>query len=57
MIGKDPGLVNSELDRYLKVTPADIQRSGGGIFRSAARDRAGDYARGESAMSAAARAS
>ncbi len=25
VIGKDPGLVNSELDRYLKVTPADIQ--------------------------------
>ena len=26
VIGKDPGLVNTELDRYLKVTPADIQR-------------------------------
>jgi zinc protease len=26
VIGKDPGLVNSELDRYLKVTPADLQR-------------------------------
>jgi zinc protease len=27
VIGKDPGLVNSELDRYLKVTPADIQHT------------------------------
>jgi zinc protease len=26
VIGKNPGLVNSELERYLKVTPADIQR-------------------------------
>jgi zinc protease len=26
VIGKDPALVNTELDRYLKVTPADIQR-------------------------------
>ena len=26
VLGKDPGLVNTELDRYLKVTPADIQR-------------------------------
>jgi zinc protease len=26
VIGKDPGLVNSELERYLKVTPEDIQR-------------------------------
>jgi zinc protease len=26
VIGKDPNLVNSELDRYLAVTPADIQR-------------------------------
>ena len=26
MIGKDPDLVNTELDHYLKVTPADIQR-------------------------------
>ena len=26
VIGKDPDLVNTELDRYLKVTPADIQR-------------------------------
>jgi zinc protease len=26
VIGKDPGLVNTELDRYLKITPADIQR-------------------------------
>jgi len=25
VIGKDPGLVNSELDRYLKVTPAELQ--------------------------------
>ncbi len=57
VIGKDPGLVNTELDRYLKVTPADIQRSGEGIFRPAARDGAGDHPCGESAMSAAARAS
>ena len=27
VIGKDPALVNSELDRYLKVTPADIQHA------------------------------
>jgi predicted Zn-dependent peptidase len=27
VIGKNPDLVNSELDRYLKVTPADIQRA------------------------------
>ncbi len=26
VIGKDPNLVNTELDRYLKATPADIQR-------------------------------
>jgi zinc protease len=26
VIGKDPALVNTELDRYLKVTPAEIQR-------------------------------
>jgi zinc protease len=26
VIGKDPDLVNTELDRYLKVTPADLQR-------------------------------
>lgn len=26
VIGKDPNLVNTELDRYLAVTPADIQR-------------------------------
>lgn len=26
VIGKDPNLVNTELDRYLKSTPADIQR-------------------------------
>jgi zinc protease len=26
VIGKDPGLVNTELGRYLKVTPADIER-------------------------------
>jgi zinc protease len=26
VIGKNPNLVNTELDRYLKVTPADIQR-------------------------------
>src|SRR5580658_1996491 len=27
VIGKNPDLVNIELDRYLKVTPADIQRA------------------------------
>ena len=27
VIGKDPALVNSELDRYLKVSAADIQRT------------------------------
>jgi len=26
VIGKNPELVNTELDRYLAVTPADIQR-------------------------------
>jgi zinc protease len=26
VIGKDPGLVNTELDHYLKVTPEDIER-------------------------------
>jgi zinc protease len=26
VIGKDPGLVNTELDRYLSVAPADIER-------------------------------
>lgn len=26
VIGKDPNLVNTELDRYLKITPADVQR-------------------------------
>jgi zinc protease len=27
VIGKDPGLVNSELDRYLKVTPGDVEHA------------------------------
>ena len=26
LIGKNPDLVNTELDRYLKVTPEDIER-------------------------------
>jgi predicted Zn-dependent peptidase len=26
VLGKDPSCVNTELDRYLRVTPADIQR-------------------------------
>ena len=26
VIGKNPALANTELDRYLKVSPADIQR-------------------------------
>jgi zinc protease len=26
VFGKDPALVNTELERYLRVTPADIQR-------------------------------
>jgi predicted Zn-dependent peptidase len=34
VIGKDPGLVNAELDRYLKVTPADIQHSAEEYFVS-----------------------
>jgi zinc protease len=34
VIGKDPGLVNTELDRYLKVTPADIQRAAEEYFVS-----------------------
>jgi zinc protease len=34
VIGKDPALVNSELDRYLKVTPADIQRAAEEYFVS-----------------------
>jgi zinc protease len=32
VIGKDPNLVNTDLDRYLKVTPADIQRVGKEYF-------------------------
>jgi predicted Zn-dependent peptidase len=27
VVGKDPGLVNTELERYTKVTPADIERA------------------------------
>jgi len=27
VVGKDPNLVNTELERYLKVTPADIERA------------------------------
>jgi zinc protease len=34
VIGKDPALVNSELDRYLKVTPADIQHAAEEYFVS-----------------------
>jgi zinc protease len=34
VIGKDAGLVNAELDRYLKVTPADIQHSAEEYFVS-----------------------
>jgi zinc protease len=32
VIGKDPNLVNTELDRYLRVTPADLQRVAKGYF-------------------------
>ncbi|MGA8221948.1 MAG: pitrilysin family protein [Candidatus Acidiferrales bacterium] len=32
IIGKDPGLVNTELDHYLKVTPADLQRAAKDYF-------------------------
>jgi zinc protease len=32
VIGKNPELVNTELDRYLKVTPADIERVGKEYF-------------------------
>jgi zinc protease len=34
VIGKDPALVNTELDRYLKVTPADVQRAAKEYFES-----------------------
>ncbi|MGD0964035.1 MAG: pitrilysin family protein [Candidatus Acidiferrales bacterium] len=34
VIGKDPGLVNTELGRYLKVTPADIQHTADEYFVS-----------------------
>jgi len=34
VIGKDPALVNTELDRYLKVTPAEIQRVAKDYFES-----------------------
>ncbi len=32
VIGKDPGLANTELDTYLKVTPDQIQRRGEKVF-------------------------
>ena len=35
VIGKNPDLVNTELDRYLKITPADIQRVAKDYFDSA----------------------
>jgi zinc protease len=35
VIGKDPGLANTELDRYLTPTPADIQRVAKDYFQSA----------------------
>ena len=34
VIGKDPALVNTELERYLKVTPADVQRAAKEYFES-----------------------
>ena len=37
VIGKDPGLVNTELDHYLKATPADIQRVAQRLFSTEAR--------------------
>ena len=39
VIGKNPDLVNTELGRYLTVTPADIRARGEAIFCAAARDR------------------
>src|SRR5271154_3809734 len=35
VIGKDPGLANTELDHYLTATPADIQRVAKDYFQSA----------------------
>jgi zinc protease len=35
VIGKDPGLANTELDRYLAASPADIQRVAKDYFQSA----------------------
>jgi zinc protease len=35
VIGKNPDLVNTELDRYLKITPAEIQRVAKDYFDSA----------------------
>jgi len=34
VIGKDPDLVNTELDHYLKTTPADVQRAAQQYFLS-----------------------
>jgi zinc protease len=34
VIGKDPGLANTELDHYLTATPADIQRVAKDYFQS-----------------------
>jgi zinc protease len=34
VIGKDPGLANTELDHYLTATPADIQRVAKNYFQS-----------------------
>jgi zinc protease len=35
VVGKDPGLANTELDHYLTATPADIQRVAKDYFQSA----------------------
>ena len=54
VIGKDPGLVNTELDHYLKVSPADIQRVAHGIFCSATRHGSDRYSRRARAATTAA---
>ena len=46
VIGKDPGLVNTELDHYLTASAADIQRVAKDYFQSAARDGADRHAGG-----------
>ena len=45
VIGKDPGLANTELEHYLTATPADIQRVAKDYFQSCACHGADRHAR------------